>query len=160
MLWEAPLEVTHSASVRTVPAYWFHILSFGKLETYFMHLPYLIDEQNEPDNKEKENKCLQSRALFANYPLLKTHTHKTKPKCFNIWMTFIKTSGNALHNPGENLKFLLKVLFFTGWQKIVVTVNDHGMGHSSLSYLKNVSGGDIVVGDKVLMLDNNVKGAD
>lgn len=75
-------------------------------------------------------------------------------------MTFIKTSGNALHNPGENLKFLLKVLFFTGWRKIFFTVNDHGMGHSSLSYLKNVSGGDMLVGDKVQMLDNNVKGAD
>lgn len=59
------------------------------------------------------------------------------------------------------MKFLLKMLFWAGREKLfVLNVHDHGMGQSWLLYFKNVSGGDIVIGDKVQMLDNNVKAAD
>lgn len=53
------------------------------------------------------------------------------------------------------------MLFWAGREKLfVLNVHDHGMGQSWLLYFKNVSGGDIVIGDKVQMLDNNVKAAD
>ena len=58
------------------------------------------------------------------------------------------------------MKFLLKMIFWARWEKIVVDVNTHGMGQSRFLYLKNINGGDVVTVDKVQMSDKNVGAAD
>ena len=60
------------------------------------------------------------------------------------------------------MKFLLKMIFWARWEKIVVNVNKHGMGQSRFLYLKNINGGDVVTVtvDKVQMSDKKVETVD